>query len=221
MVVISVGVIMRMYAMLVLAMVVLAMLVLAVAVLAVVVLAVAVFAMVVFAVVVFAVVRWAMVVGHHGGRPSVVVPTMMMCFTEVGVVTRLGGVFMVVSLTLAMEPTIVGNLSVVMKPTMVVGLPVLVEPSMVVGLPVLAGPPMVSPAMVVLMAKVVLTIGLVGDESVMGRILGKGCGTVVSTMMVGLTMTGGVVGVVGMAGEDIVMEVLEFIRVVRSTTMMG
>lgn len=196
MVVISVGVIMRMCTVLVLAVVVLAVVVLA---------------MVVFAV----------VVGHHGRRPSVVVPTMMMGLTEAGVVTRLGGVFMVVSLTLAMEPTIAGNLSVVMKPTMVVGLPVLVEPSMVVGLPVLAGPPMVSLAMVVLMVKVVLTMGLVGDESVMGRILGKGCGTVVSTMMVGLTMTGGVIGVVGVAGEDIVMQVLDFIRVVWSTTMMG
>ena len=151
----------------------------------------------------------AVVVGHHGRRPSVVVPTMMMGLTEVGVVTGLGGVFMVASLTLAMEPTIAGKLSVVMKPTMEVGLPVL------------AGPPMVSPAMVVLMVKVVLTIGLVGDESIMGRIPGKGCGTVVSTMMVGLTMTGGVIGVVGVAGEDIVMQVLDFIRVVRSTTMMG
>ena len=72
-------------------------------------------------VVVFAVVRWAMVVGHHGGRPSVVVPTMMIGLTEVGAATRLGGVLMVVSLTLAMEPIIVGNLSVVMKPTMVAG----------------------------------------------------------------------------------------------------
>lgn len=185
MVLISVGVIMRMCAMLVLPVLVLS-------------------------VVVFAVVRWALVVGHHGGRPSVVVPTMMIGLTEVGAATRLRGVLMVVSLTLAMEPTIVRNLSVVMKPTMVVGLPVLV------------GPPMVSPAtMVMLIVKVVLTIGLVGDESVPGRILGKGCGAMVYTMMVGLTMIGGVIGAVGMVGEDIAMEVLEFIRVVRSTTMMG
>ena len=148
MVLISVGVIMRMCAMLVLPVLVLS-------------------------VVVFAVVRWALVVGHHGGRPSVVVPTMMIGLTEVGAATRLRGVLMVVSLTLAMEPTIVRNLSVVMKPTMVVGLPVL------------AGPPMVSPAtMVMLIVKVVLTIGLVGDESVPGRILGKGCGAMVYTMMV-------------------------------------
>ena len=159
------------------------------------------------AVLVLPAVAFAMVVGHRGGRPSAVVLTMVIGLTEVGAATRLGGVFMVVRLTLAMEPTVVRNLSVVMKPTMVVGFPVLV------------GPPMVSPAtMVVLTVK---TIGLAGDESVTGRILGKGCGAVVYTMMLGLTTIGGVIGAVGRVGEDTVMEVLEFFRVVRSTTMMG
>lgn len=167
-------------------------------------------AVLVLPVVAFAMVRWAMVVGHHGGRPSAVVLTMVIGLTEVGAATRLGGVFMVVRLTLAMEPKGSRNLSLVVKPTMVVGFPVLV------------GPPMVSPAtMVVLTVKAVLTIGLAGDESVMGRILGKGCGAVVYTMMLGLTTVGGVIGAVGRVGEDTVMEVLEFFRVVRSTTMMG
>lgn len=162
------------------------------------------------AVLVLPAVAFAMVVGHRGGRPSAVVLTMVIGLTEVGAATRLGGVFMVVRLTLAMEPTVVRNLSVVVKPTMVVGFPVLV------------GPPMVSPAtMVVLTVKVVLTIGLAGDETVTRRILGKGCGAVVYTMMLGLTTIGGVIGAVGRVEEDTVMEVLEFFRVVRSTTMMG
>ena len=110
-----------------------------------------------------------MAVGPRGGRPSVVmgfmlmVPAMVMGLPMLGRATRVGQVSVVVRLTLVIKPTMVGNLTVVVKPTMVVGLPVLV------------GPPMMSPAtVVVLIIKVVLTIGMVGDESATGGIREEG-----------------------------------------------
>lgn len=121
------------------------------------------------------------VVGPHGGRPSVVmgfmmvVPPMVMGLTVLGRATRVGEASMVVRHTLVIKPTMVGNLTVVVKPTMVVGLPVLLEYPVVVGLPMLVGPPMMSPATVaVLIIKVVLTIGMVGDESITGSIREEG-----------------------------------------------
>lgn len=122
-----------------------------------------------------------MVVGPHGGRPSVVmgfmmvVPAMVMGLTVLGRATRVGEVSMVVRHTLVIKPTMVGNLTVVVKPTMVLGLPVLLESPVVVGLPMLVGPPVMSPAtVVVLVITVVLTIGMVGDESATGSIREEG-----------------------------------------------
>lgn len=99
----------------------------------------------------------------------------------------------------------VGGLAFVMEPAMMAKLTGVVEPLLGVGVTKVVGPTMMSPAaVVVLIMKGCLIIGVVGGDGAMRRSWVKGCG-----------------GVGGVAGEGIVRGALELAMVVRFAMMMG